>query len=147
MNIVFVCTGNTCRSPMAEGFMKKMFEDNAFEGDVSSRGISVDKHSTVSLNSVQAASEFGVNIENHVPTQLCKIDIVEADYVFCVTFRHMMYVEAMYPQYKSKLHVMSDDISDPYGCSLDVYRQSARQIYEAVKIIYEKIVGADADYI
>ena len=66
MNLLFVCTGNTCRSPMAEGLFKKMLaEKNIDNVDCSSAGLFAMTGDEVTDNSVKACERFGVDISSH----------------------------------------------------------------------------------
>ena len=75
MNILFVCTGNTCRSPMAEGYLRSKGIDGV---TVSSRGLVADG-SPVSPNSKTAMAEVGIDIAAHISRQITADDINKAD--------------------------------------------------------------------
>lgn len=147
MNILFVCTGNTCRSPMAEGFLKHKINSQAGEdcdSRVYSRGISVIQDSSVSINSVIATGEFGVDISNHIPMQLTVEDIEVADFIFTMTMSQASVLKELLPQFSEKIfsvaeYTSADDISDPYGGSIELYRYCAGQLNSAVDIIYNKL--------
>lgn len=144
MNILFVCTGNTCRSPMAEGFMNKISSQNDNLVSVSSRGIMVVPGSSVSLNSVRALSEFGIDISDHVPRGITSDDIEKSDLVLTMTSSQCEVLKKALPGCEFKIHslgsyVGSSDISDPYGGSYDVYKDCAIQLEEAIDTLYDKI--------
>ena len=66
MEIIFVCTGNTCRSPLAEGLMKKLLADRGIDGiEISSAGLAAYPGDEVSEKSVKAAEKYGVDISAH----------------------------------------------------------------------------------
>ena len=75
MNILFVCTGNTCRSPMAEGYLRSKKLGGV---TVLSRGLACDG-SPVSLNSKTAMAEVGIDISGHISRQITDRDIKNAD--------------------------------------------------------------------
>ncbi len=152
MNIVFVCTGNTCRSPMAEGFMKKIFAENNISGYVISRGLAVQPYSSVSEYSVISAMELGADIGSHIPKQLSVSDIKEADYVFCMTIAHKLHITEVVAGCSDKVFCISEfsesgDVDDPYGGNLEQYRCCARQLNEAVKNIFKKIVDRNGNQV
>ena len=152
MKIVFVCTGNTCRSPLAEGLFRKIVEENNCCMDVSSAGISVGFGSAVSGNSVVAAMELGADISSHIPKQLTEKEVFDADYVFCMTDMHKRCIVNALPGYAGKIWTVADfagkgDVPDPYGGDLDEYRLVARQLLDAVEIIFKKIVDDNGNQI
>lgn len=126
MNILFVCTGNTCRSPMAEGYLRsKALKDVS----VSSRGLSADG-SAVSINSKTVMNEIGIDISNHISKQITPDDIVLADKIICLSPSHKAaLLSAGAP--KEKLFVLGNGISDPYGGNPDVYRRCRDEIINA----------------
>lgn len=137
MNILFVCTGNTCRSPMAEGYLKSKKIDGV---TVSSRGLAADG-SPVSLNSKTAMDEVGIDISGHISKQITADDINKADKIICLSTSHKsVLLSAGVPE--NKLYILGDGISDPFGGSIDVYRRCRDEIIAAVdKLINEGFFG------
>ncbi|MEE1185458.1 MAG: ribosomal protein S18-alanine N-acetyltransferase [Acutalibacteraceae bacterium] len=133
MNIIFVCTGNTCRSPMAQGYLesKKIPWLN-----VISRGIYADG-SAVSVNSADAMEEIGIDIKKHISAPLTKEDIKWADRIICLSPNHYNILSSMGIGSK-KLSVLGEGISDPFGWDLSVYRKCRDEIIEAVDELFEK---------
>ena len=128
MDIVFVCTGNTCRSPMAEGIAKKLYPNFKF----SSAGLYVNENDVVSENSVEALNDFNINISSHIPTQLTKELANDFDYIVPMTFSHKQILVFMGIDI-NKIISFNEDISDPFGHSLDVYKSCAKQIENNIK--------------
>lgn len=126
MDIVFVCTGNTCRSPLAEGYLKSL---NLKGVNVKSRGIFADG-SPVSENSAEIAKEYGFDISSHISSPLTPEDL-GADMIICMTASHKEMLKAMGANEK-KLSVLSGGISDPFGGNLSVYRYCANQIFDGI---------------
>lgn len=146
MNIVFVCTGNTCRSPMAEGFLKASAHKKDKKINVCSRGLSVVTNSNVSKNSVDALKEYNIDISSHEPKQISLSDIENADLIITMTSQHAMYLKNISPNHQSKItsladYTLTNDISDPYGCVFDVYKECAKEIKNAVSILLNKILN------
>ena len=143
MNIIFVCTGNTCRSPMAEGFFKTLCADSGtFE--VCSRGIAAIDGMRASEYSVIAASELGADITSHLSHQITHADVSRADFIFAMTSSHASALKAAFPEFANKIftigeYALSADVSDPYGGDLSIYRECAAQLKEAVQKIYNKL--------
>ena len=135
MEILFVCTGNTCRSPMAEGLLNLAAERENLPIHASSCGISAIRK-PASENAVLAAAELGADISGHVARQVTSELLNSADYILCMGARHLYALKDAYPQYASKLRTLAGrDISDPYGGTLDDYRRCAEEINCAIKSI------------
>lgn len=150
-NIMFVCTGNTCRSVMAEGLMKKMLKDKNINNiEVCSAGLhaSTGEYSTDEAVKVMK-EDYDVNILNHESKNIKNTDIEKMDLILCATHAHLTTLKYMYPDIKHKIFTIKEyaygpeiedkDIKDPWGYTLDVYKNCAKEIYEALEKIIEKI--------
>ena len=127
MNILFVCTGNTCRSPMAEGYLRSKGIDGV---TVLSRGLACDG-SPVSLNSKTAMAEVGIDISGHISRQITDRDIKNADKIICLSPSHRaVLLSAGVPQ--EKLYILGNGISDPFGGDITVYRRCRDEIFAAI---------------
>ena len=127
MNILFVCTGNTCRSPMAEGYLRSKGIDGV---TVSSCGLASDG-SPVSQTSKTAMDEVGIDIGGHISKQLTDRDINGADKIICLSPSHKaVLLSAGVPA--DKLFVLGNGISDPFGGDISVYRRCRDEIFAAV---------------
>lgn len=127
MNILFVCTGNTCRSPMAEGYLRSKKLDGI---TVISRGLASDG-SPVSLNSKTAMAEVGIDISGHISRQITDRDIIKSDKIICLSPSHRaVLLSAGVPQ--EKLYILGKGISDPFGGDITVYRRCRDEIFAAI---------------
>ena len=132
MNILFVCTGNTCRSPMAEGYLRSKLIDGV---TVLSRGLASDG-SPVSLNSKTAMAEVGIDISSHISRQITDSDINKADKIICLSPSHRaVLLSAGVPS--EKLFVLGNGISDPFGGDISVYRRCRDEIFASVDNLIE----------
>lgn len=131
MEILFVCTGNTCRSPMAEGYLKSK---NLPDLRVKSRGISAGEV-PVSENSVKAMAEIGIDIDGLLSEQLSISDLATADKIYCMSASHKTVLD-MYTN-PDKVEILGDGIPDPYGGNLDVYKICRDKITEAIDRLIE----------
>lgn len=130
MNVLFVCTGNTCRSPMAEGFFNSIFGSGA-----KSAGIFADEGAAPSYNAVKAMKRYGIDISGHTSKQITPEDIEDADKVFAMTARHAAMLKEIFPQKADIIYVLGNGISDPFGGDEEIYLKCAEEIKKCVEKI------------
>lgn len=142
MRVVFVCTGNTCRSPLAQGLFKAKLEKlNITDIEVSSAGLAAFPNDEVSVNSVNAAKKYGVDISAHRARPLTPYMLDDAIF-FCMSTSH---VNALLPYVGGdRVFLLGNGISDPYGGSPEVYDRCAEEINTALdgalKTVIDKAV-------
>lgn len=141
MEIIFVCTGNTCRSPMAEGLMKKLLCDRGIDGiEVSSAGLAAYPGDEVSEKSVNAAHKYGVDISSHRSRRVNQY-MLESGVFVCMTASH---AEALKPYLtENRLFVLGNGIADPYAGTQEIYDLCAEEIHSALPGLLKKIIKSN----
>ena len=142
MNILFVCTGNTCRSPMAEGLFKKLTEekniDNIF---CSSAGLFAMTGDEVTPNSVKACERFGVDISAHRARRITGYILDESDKFVCMTPDHAATLAMYVPS--DKIIILGGGIPDPFGGDLETYIKCANYIKTALSLQLDDIISEE----
>src|SRR3954464_8627099 len=132
MNLLFVCSGNTCRSPMAEALARKVAERRGIaDVSVSSAGTNAWDNIPATDEALLVGMERGVDLTGHRARKLTPEIVSEADLIFVMTPGHLERVPALGG--RGKVHVMDEYTSgttntcltDPYGGDLDAYRHPA----------------------
>ncbi len=135
--VIFVCTGNTCRSPMAEIIAKKLWEGKV---QVISRGFGVFGQ-PISTNSVLALKKRGFEVDEHYSAPLTAQDLFESSLVLTMTNSHKSAILRSFPQLTDKVFTLCEyagaegDIPDPYMCGIEEYDACCEKIYNCIKAI------------
>lgn len=143
MKVLFVCTGNTCRSPMAEGGLRKLAEEKGLDIEVSSGGLAVYQISGAAENSIKVMDEIGVDLRDHVSRMLDEETVESFDLVLTMAKSHkdMMKSYLDHPgiwTLNEYVHGETRDILDPFGGSLDVYRDTRDEILDLIEEMIKK---------
>ncbi len=140
-NILFVCTGNTCRSPMAQGICEKLAFDERLSIKAESAGLSASSGQPASENAVAACREIGVDISRYHSTNVRELDLSAFDAIYTMSVQHKAALIALgaNPYKVSVLATEDGGISDPYGGDLDTYRRCRDEIYDALKISIKEL--------
>lgn len=143
MKILFVCTGNTCRSPMAEGIFNELKKDLDIE--VLSAGIAALDGSEVSDYAIKSMEEIH-DISYYRSKLVTRQLLDQSDLILTMTKIHKNRLINKFDNIDHKIYLLNEyafgreeDIADPIGGSLYVYEEVLGQIYEAIEKIIEKL--------
>ena len=141
-SLLFVCTGNTCRSPMAEGIARLVLEGRP-GWKVASAGVGAINGQAASTHAVTAMRQLGRDISGHRSQMLTAQLVREADYIFALTQSHAEGILYYHPEAAEKLFLLREfddsvesfdkDIADPIGGPLPGYVETRNQIEAGVR--------------
>lgn len=141
--IVMVCTGNTCRSPMAEALMRRALHERGVEGvSVSSAGVSAYPGDRASPEAVRQMEAQGMDIGGHRATNIADVAL-DGALVLCMTEPHRSAVLRIAPTAEAITLMaragLAGSVSDPFGQGQAAYEQCATQMARAIDIIADEI--------
>ena len=147
MKIVFVCTGNTCRSAMAHKLLEKRAKEMNKDIEVYSCGITASDGNPATNTAIEAMKEYNIDLTSHRTTNIGRINMDDMDVILCATAAHRRYVVDIYPDLRDRAYTIKEyagydpndlDINDPWGWGIETYRKCVAQIEESI----EKIISA-----
>lgn len=140
-SVLFVCTGNICRSPIAEGLFRSLIGNRA-DIEVQSAGVHAVRGQPPSLYAVQVCADEGADISDLRSQPLTAALVDRATHIFAMTGAHLDSIQAVFPHGAEKSFLLREfeepgttvwrDVPDPIGLGRDVYEQCARIIKNAL---------------
>ncbi len=137
VKICFVCTGNTCRSPMAAAVVNSKSRETGTYAI--SAGIAAIEGEPISENAVAALEAAGIISDGdnryalHTSRQITQEIVEECDLIVGITVRHAMALIGAFPEYAKRITAMQSDISDPFGGTVDDYKRCLDDIQAALE--------------
>lgn len=150
MKIMFICTGNICRSAMADGLLKKRLKDlDKKDMEVYSCGVFAEDGDEPTYNAIEAMKYYDVNLKTHKATNIQNSNIEEMDLILCMTQSHKNSVLNMYPKLKDKIFTLKEyvkykesaqdiDVQDPWGYDMQTYKKCAEEISICIELLLQK---------
>jgi len=147
--VMFVCTANICRSPIAEKLFAKMIKEHNLKLNTDSSGL-LDGGHMISLSSMQLLMERGIlDAQEHVSKKISPSMVSNSWLILTMEERQRDFLRQTYPDAAHKILTLNEitgfecDITDPYGSELDFYRNTQNIIEERLHILLERIINND----
>ena len=145
-NLLFVCTANVCRSPMAEAIFNALAEEKGLGWRARSAGVAALEGEDITPNARTALEEVGIYPEEHRARQVSEAMLGEADLVLVMSPRHVRALHRSFGGHSNKVYTLpeyaigasaEEGIPDPYGHTMATFRASIRQILGYI----DRVVG------
>lgn len=142
MRVLFVCTGNTCRSPMAEGLLKDIAKKNKLDIEVASAGVFAMDGDKAANNAVEALRKIDIDISKHKSQNVTRELVDQADLILTMSLSHKKTLLLNFPDLKGRVYLLNEyalnekrDIQDPFGRDLYNYEITRDEILRALNSI------------
>ncbi len=147
MHLLFVCTGNTCRSPLAEGIARRMIAERALSDiTIGSAGTSAWPDAPASDGALLVSLEHGIDLGEHRARQLAPDLVAGADLILTMGPHHLERAEALGGHGRAFMLTafssgMARPVSDPFGGDLDVYRATYEELHREIGLVLDRVVA------
>lgn len=147
--ILFVCTGNLCRSPMAAAILRRRLAEDPerTQWRVDSAGLWAEDGLPASRFAVTAMAERGYDLSEHRSQSVTPDLVAQADLILGMTPSHVEALRLAFPRHARKVHLLAEmvggsfGVEDPYGESLSVYQAVADELEALIEEGYPRIVA------
>ena len=138
--ILFVCTGNTCRSPMAELYFNYCRKLAGKSACAASCGIATANGLSISENAAKVMEQFGIDSSTFRSTRANRDLLDKAEAIFTMSSSHKRAIEAAYPEFSEKISTLLDrmDVDDPYGMDFNAYMETFNMMKDKIEFLAKK---------
>lgn len=141
MNVLCVCTGNICRSPMLTGLLRKRLAEEGLSLTVNGAGIATEDGIPPSPHAITAMNEIGIDISALRSRQITPAIVADTDLFVALSVEHGVTLAFQYGVDPEIILVPGQGIPDPYGCDLATYRACRDSLIDALPQLVEDIRG------
>lgn len=145
MNVLIVCAGNTCRSPIASGLLLRVAGELGIQVSVRTAGLAPHPNRPVASHAVEVMREIGIDISHEYSKPVTDADLEWADIVVCLQKSHLAHLAEENRQLVGKLRYLGRDIGDPYLGALEVYRATRDEIDGLIRDVPKSLLGDEAE--
>ncbi len=147
MNVLFVCAGNTCRSPLAAALAARELARIGRPATAASAGIQAVDDAPATDASIQVAAEIGLDLRAHQARLLTRPMVLDADRVFVMDERQRAFIRVLAPEALERVHVLREyatagadrrSVADPFGGDLVAYRRTRDELEDLVRRSLER---------
>ena len=148
--ILFVCTGNICRSVIAEHLFKKILKDKKIvDIEVGSAGIDGNPEYRIYGILAELMTEKGIDYSKHISTKITDKHLADCDLIIVMEQLHQKYISYSNPEADGKVKLLKElagegkvDIHDPIGKPAEAYKEVFEEINECIKKVAENLIEA-----
>ena len=137
MKIVCVCTGNTCRSPMAAALLGRLLPG----AEVTSAGLYAEDGAPASYHALLAMDEMGIDISGHIARRF-RAQMGEGALLLAMTRSQARALRSLCPNAKVELFLGDEEVPDPFGQGMEAYERTAQVLEEGAQAIARRLRGA-----
>ena len=148
LRLLFVCTGNTCRSPMAEAIARRFADERGLDVTASSAGTSAWEGAPASDGALLVTLEQGLDLSVHRAQVLSRELVAAAELILVMSPHHGE--RAMVLGGESRTHLLTDfaarsttgrPVQDPFGGELDLYRQTFDELSREIALVFDRLAA------